>query len=85
MHVPRGGETTYHGPGQLIAYPIVNLRQLKLGARAYVEALEDIMIATAGVYGVSARVCCVCFNVLMRPCVSLLLIQYPKLDVQVSG
>ena len=54
--VPRGGETTYHGPGQLIAYPILNLRQLRMGARAYVEALEDIMIATAGRYGVSARV-----------------------------
>lgn len=54
--VPRGGETTYHGPGQLIAYPIVSLRHLGLGARAYVEALEDAMVAVAGRYGLAARV-----------------------------
>jgi lipoyl(octanoyl) transferase 2 len=51
----RGGETTYHGPGQLVAYPIVSLRGLRLGARAYVEALEDAMITTAGRYGIAAR------------------------------
>ena len=53
---PRGGETTYHGPGQLVAYPIVNLRGLQLGARAYVETLEDIMIDLAAHYGIQARV-----------------------------
>jgi lipoate-protein ligase B len=55
---PRGGETTYHGPGQLILYPVVNLRELRLGPRAYVETLEDIMIDTAAKFGVKARVCC---------------------------
>lgn len=53
--VPRGGETTYHGPGQLVVYPIVNLRRLRLGARVFVESLEDAMIDTAAEYGVSAR------------------------------
>lgn len=53
---PRGGETTYHGPGQLVAYPIVNLRSLHLGPRVYVETLEDIMIATARRYGIEAKV-----------------------------
>lgn len=53
--IPRGGETTYHGPGQLVAYPILALRGLGLGARAYVEALEDAMVAAAGAYGVAAR------------------------------
>ncbi len=53
---PRGGETTYHGPGQLILYPIVNLRELRLGPRKYVETLEDIMIETAANYGIKARV-----------------------------
>lgn len=53
MHtVPRGGETTYHGPGQLVAYPIINLRQLGLGARAFVEGLEDAMVQTAGCFGI---------------------------------
>jgi len=55
VRVPRGGETTYHGPGQIIAYPILNLRQLGLGARAYVESLEDSMIDTAKSYGLSCK------------------------------
>jgi lipoate-protein ligase B len=53
---PRGGETTYHGPGQLVVYPIVSLRGLGCGARAYVEGLEDVMVRTLGRYGISARV-----------------------------
>lgn len=53
--VPRGGETTYHGPGQIVAYPIVQLRRLGLGARAYVESLEDAMIDTAAVYGLKCK------------------------------
>ncbi|PSC75351.1 octanoyltransferase [Micractinium conductrix] len=53
--IPRGGETTYHGPGQLVLYPILSLRQLGLGARAYVEGLEDAMVAALGHYGVAAR------------------------------
>ena len=55
VRVPRGGETTYHGPGQLVVYPIVNLRRLRMGARAFVESLEDAMIDTAAEYGVSTR------------------------------
>jgi lipoyl(octanoyl) transferase 2 len=39
-----------------VVYPIVNLRELGLGARAYVEGLEDALIRTAGVHGISARV-----------------------------
>ena len=52
----RGGETTYHGPGQLVLYPVVNLRRVGLGARAYVEALEDCMVKTCSHYGIQARV-----------------------------
>ena len=54
--VLRGGETTFHGPGQLILYPIVDLRRLKKGARAYVEGLEDTVVKTLAVYGVQAQV-----------------------------
>jgi hypothetical protein len=54
--VPRGGETTYHGPGQLVAYPIVDLRQLGLGARAFVEGLEDAMVQAVGCFGIQVRV-----------------------------
>jgi lipoate-protein ligase B len=53
--IPRGGETTYHGPGQLVAYPVLALRGWGLGARAYVEGLEDAMAAVAGAYGVAAH------------------------------
>ena len=55
VRVPRGGETTYHGPGQLVVYPIVDLRRLRLGPRAFVESLEDAMVDAAGEYGVEAR------------------------------
>ncbi|EIE27233.1 LIPOYLtransferase 2 [Coccomyxa subellipsoidea C-169] len=54
-HINRGGETTFHGPGQVVLYPIINLRRLKCGARAYVEGLEDSLIATLSTYGVQAR------------------------------
>ena len=52
----RGGETTFHGPGQIVLYPVVNLRRLGLGARAYVEALEDCMVDACGQYGIHAKV-----------------------------
>lgn len=40
----RGGDVTYHGPGQLVGYPIVNLRSLGLGAADYVHSLEKVII-----------------------------------------
>ena len=57
FRVGRGGETTFHGPGQLVGYPILNLRRLRLGARAYVEALEDTIVSTLQKYGLQAQVC----------------------------
>uniref|UniRef100_A0A061S2J0 lipoyl(octanoyl) transferase n=2 Tax=Tetraselmis sp. GSL018 TaxID=582737 RepID=A0A061S2J0_9CHLO len=53
--VPRGGEVTFHGPGQLVAYPIVNLRELRVGARAWIERLEQCVVDTAAVFGVTAK------------------------------
>ena len=50
----RGGDVTYHGPGQTVLYPVVHLRESRLGARAYVEGLEDVMIAAAESFGVRA-------------------------------
>ena len=51
---PRGGQATYHGPGQIILYPIIGVRDLKIGARRFVENLEDVMIHAAQSYGVTA-------------------------------
>ena len=51
----RGGETTYHGPGQLVGYPIINLRRWGGGVRDYVETLERTLIAALTEYGIHAH------------------------------
>ncbi|KAF1913708.1 hypothetical protein BDU57DRAFT_520674 [Ampelomyces quisqualis] len=50
----RGGQTTFHGPGQLVAYPIVDIRTHKLSPRCYVGMLEKSLIATCAQYGINA-------------------------------
>ncbi|KAJ4374008.1 hypothetical protein N0V83_002747 [Neocucurbitaria cava] len=50
----RGGQTTFHGPGQLVAYPIIDLRTHKLTPRTYVCLLEKSLIATCARYNISA-------------------------------
>jgi lipoyl(octanoyl) transferase len=52
--IERGGEVTYHGPGQLVAYPIVGLHARDLLVRPFVRALEDALIATCAADGVAA-------------------------------
>jgi lipoyl(octanoyl) transferase len=44
--IERGGDITYHGPGQLVAYPIFDLEQLKLGVKSFVEGIENSIIQT---------------------------------------
>lgn len=51
----RGGEVTYHGPGQLVAYPIVNIRNLGMGPITYVRMLEEAAIQTLATYGVQGH------------------------------
>ncbi len=53
-HVERGGEVTYHGPGQLVAYPIVRLHDRGLLLRPFVRALEAALIQTCAADGVRA-------------------------------
>jgi lipoyl(octanoyl) transferase len=52
--IERGGEVTYHGPGQLVAYPIVRLHERGLLLRPFVRALEAALVDTCAAYGVDA-------------------------------
>ncbi|KAL5118365.1 hypothetical protein ACEQ8H_003714 [Pleosporales sp. CAS-2024a] len=51
----RGGQTTFHGPGQLVAYPILDLKRHHLSARCYVDLLEKSVMATCAKYGIAAK------------------------------
>ncbi len=55
LEVDRGGDITFHGPGQLVAYPIIDLRAAGLGVVDYVRGLEEVVLRTLGGYGVEGR------------------------------
>ena len=52
--IDRGGQVTYHGPGQLVIYTLIDLRRLKISVRGLVEALEAAVIDTVAGYGIDA-------------------------------
>lgn len=52
--IERGGEITYHGPGQLVLYPIIDLRQAHLAVSDYVRLLEELMLCIAADFGIEA-------------------------------
>ena len=54
IHVDRGGQVTYHGPGQLVLYPLLDLRRLKLGVREYVCRIEQAIIDTLADWNIEA-------------------------------
>ena len=53
--INRGGQATYHGPGQLIGYPIIDLRRCGQDLHRYLRWLEELLIQTLAVYEISAR------------------------------
>jgi lipoate-protein ligase B len=55
VETERGGNITYHGPGQIIAYPIIRMNDSRLGIPGYVEGLEEVMIRTASDWGIAAE------------------------------
>ncbi|HEY5910575.1 MAG TPA: lipoyl(octanoyl) transferase LipB, partial [Verrucomicrobiae bacterium] len=52
--VERGGEATFHGPGQVVGYPVLKLRDHGIGVKEYVLRLEEVMIRAAAGFGVAA-------------------------------
>ncbi len=58
VETDRGGDITFHGPGQLIAYPIIDLRAAGLTVVSYVRSLEETIIRTLSAYGIEAGTEC---------------------------
>ncbi len=54
VQVDRGGQVTYHGPGQLLLYPLLDLRRLKIGVREYVCRIEQAVIDTLADWNIEA-------------------------------
>ncbi len=53
--IERGGDVTYHGPGQLVVYPILDLEAHHLGVRSYVEMIEEAVILTLADFGIKGQ------------------------------
>ncbi len=55
VQVDRGGQVTYHGPGQIVAYPLIDLKRHKIGIKALVNGIEEAIIQTSAEYNVEAK------------------------------
>jgi lipoyl(octanoyl) transferase len=55
IQVDRGGQVTYHGPGQIVAYPLIDIKRLQMGVRALVTGIEQAIIDVLKSYGVDAQ------------------------------
>lgn len=55
IQVDRGGQVTYHGPGQIVAYTLIDIKRLEMGVRELVTGIEDAILAVLDSYGVEAK------------------------------
>lgn len=55
FHIDRGGDITYHGPGQLVVYPIFDLDSFAIGLKKYIHRLEDVIIQLLEDYGIKSE------------------------------
>lgn len=55
VQIDRGGQVTYHGPGQLVVYLLLNVKRRKMGVRGLVDLIEQALIATLADFGISAE------------------------------
>jgi len=55
VNVDRGGDITYHGPGQLVGYPIFNIKDHNMTVRRYVDSVEEVLIETLKSYDITAK------------------------------
>jgi len=55
IHVDRGGQVTYHGPGQIVAYPLVDIERRRIGVRDFVRRMEEAIISVLARYGVAGE------------------------------
>ncbi|WP_108821662.1 lipoyl(octanoyl) transferase LipB [Dysgonomonas sp. Marseille-P4361] len=55
FQIDRGGDVTYHGPGQLVGYPIFDLESFNIGLRQYIHNIEEIIIRLVAKYGITAE------------------------------
>jgi lipoyl(octanoyl) transferase len=54
FHIDRGGDITFHGPGQVVGYPILDLEQVGIGLREYIDSIEGAVIDLCAEYGIVA-------------------------------
>jgi lipoyl(octanoyl) transferase len=55
IQVDRGGQVTYHGPGQIVAYPLVDIRRKGIGVREFVNRIEESIIGVLSLHGVQGK------------------------------
>lgn len=53
--INRGGDITYHGPGQIVVYPIIDLEEFNIGIKSYISMLEDVVIETLKQFGIKGE------------------------------